>query len=94
MINPMGCMRHRFATEIITHAMWIHVRFPLSLRLVQDMLLQRGIIVSYETIRCWTAQFSPDHARRFRRRMASRTDVWHLDEVVIKISGQQHWPIS
>ncbi|MFY8196426.1 MAG: hypothetical protein ACOVKV_15230 [Novosphingobium sp.] len=94
MTNPMGCMRHRFAPEIIAHAVWLHVRFPLSLRLVQDMLLQRGILVSYETIRCWTAQFSPDRARRFRRRMASRTDVWHLDEVVIKISGQQHWPTS
>ena len=90
----MGCMRHRFATEIITHAMWIHVRFPLSLRLVQDMLLQRGIFVSHETIRCWAAQFNPDHARRFRLRMASQTDVWHLDEVVIKTAGQQHWPTS
>lgn len=80
--------------EIIAHAVWLPVRFPLSLRLVEDMLLQRGIIVSYETIRCRAAKLSPDHARRSRRRTASRTDVWHLDEVVITISGQQHWPSS
>jgi putative transposase len=62
----------------------------LSLRLVDEMLLQRGIIVSYETIRCWAAKFGPDYAWRFRRKTASRNDVWHLDEV-ITISGQQHW---
>ena len=64
---------------------------PLSLRLVEEMLLQRGITVSYETIRCWAAKFGPDYARRFRRKTASRTDVWYLDEVVITISNQQHW---
>jgi putative transposase len=55
------------------------------------MLLERGIVVSYETVRRWALKFGPVYARRLRRRAPSRHDIWHLDEVVITIAGQQHW---
>jgi transposase-like protein len=63
----------------------------LSLRLVEEMLLERGIVVSYETIRCWAKKFGPDYTCRLRRKAPSPNDVWHLDEVVVTISGRRHW---
>ena len=57
--------------------------FPLSLRLVEEMLLERGIVVSYETVRRWALKFGPAYARRLRRKTPSRRDIWHLDEVVV-----------
>jgi putative transposase len=65
---------------VIAHAVWLYFRFPLSLRLVEEMLLERGIVVSYETIRCWAKKFGPDYAGRLRRKQPSPSDVWHLDE--------------
>jgi putative transposase len=66
-------------------------RFPLSLRLVEEMLLERGIVVSYETIRRWGKKFGPTFARRLRRKQPNPHDVWHLDEVVISIAGRKYW---
>ena len=63
----------------------------LSLRLVEEMLLERGIVVSYETVRRWALKFGPAYARRLRRKTPSRRDIWHLDEVVVTIAGQTHW---
>jgi putative transposase len=83
--------RHRFPPEIIAHAVWPYFRFPLSLRLVEEMLLERGIVLSYETIRRWAMKFGPSFARRLKRKAASRDDVWHLDEVVIDIAGEKRW---
>ncbi|CAN7671895.1 IS6 family transposase [Phyllobacterium sp. LjRoot231] len=83
--------RHRFPTQIIAHAVWLYYRFPLSLRLVEEMLLERGILVSYETIRRWGIKFGPDYARRLQRKRPSPKDVWHLDEMVISISGKRHY---
>ena len=91
MTKPVSYKRHRFPPEIIAHAIWLYFRFPLSLRLVEEMLLERGILVSYETVRRWALKFGPDYARRLRRKAPSRHDVWHLDEVVITIVGQKHW---
>ena len=82
---------HRFPPQIIAHAVWLYFRFPLSLRLVEEMLLERGIVVSYETIRRWGRKFGAAYAKRLRRKMPSRKDVWHLDEVVISIGGRKHW---
>jgi putative transposase len=82
---------HRFPPQIIAHAVWLYFRFPLSLRLVEEMLLERGIVVSYETIRRWGRKFGAAYAKRLRRKMPSRDDVWHLDEVVISIGGRKHW---
>ena len=85
MSKPVSYKRHRFPPEIIAHAVWLYFRFPLSLRLVEEMLLERGIVVSYETVRRWALKFGPAYARRLRRKTPSRRDVWHLDEVVVTI---------
>ena len=91
MTNPVSCKSYRFPHEIIARAVWLYYRFPLSLRLVEKMLLERGIVVSYETIRRWGRKFRPDYARRFRRKPPCPDDIWHLDEVVINIAGKKHW---
>ena len=82
---------HRFPPHIIAHAVWLYFRFPLSLRLVEEMLLERGIVVSYETIRRWGRKFGAAYAQRLRRKTPSREDIWHLDEVVVTIGGRKHW---
>ena len=83
--------RHRFPAEIIAQAIWLYFRFPLSLRHVEEMQLERGMVVSYETIRRWGKKFGPSYARRLRRKQPSRDDIWHLDEVAIAIAGRKHW---
>ncbi|MDR6759371.1 putative transposase [Mycoplana sp. BE70] len=82
---------HRFPPQIIARAVWLYFRFPLSLRLVEEMLLERGIVVSYETIRRWGRKFGAAYAKRLRRKKPSRKDIWHVDEVVISIGGRKHW---
>src|SRR5471032_1519033 len=89
--RPVSYKRHRFPPEIIAHAVWLYFRFPLSLRLVEEMLLERGIAVSYETIRRWAIKFGADYARRLKRKSPSRGDIWHLDEVVISIHGERRY---
>ena len=89
--SPVSYKRHRFPPAVIAHAVWLYFRFPLSLRLVEEMLSERGVIVSYETIRCWAIKFGPVYARRLRRKAPNPTDVWHLDEVVVTIGGRNHW---
>jgi putative transposase len=89
--SPVSYKRHRFPPCVIAHAVWLYFRFPLSLRLVEEMLLERGIVVSYETIRCWAKKFGPDYAGRLRRKPASASDIWYLDEVVVTIGGRKHW---
>jgi putative transposase len=91
MSKPVSYKRHRFPPEITAHAVWLYFRFPLSLRLVEEMLLERGIVLSYETLRRWALKFGPAYARRLRRKTPSRRDIWHLDEVVVTIAGQKHW---
>lgn len=88
---PINYKRHRFPPEIISHAVWLYFRFPLSLRLVEEMLLQRGVVVSYETVRRWASKFGPDYALRLKRKTPSRRDIWHLDEVVISIRGEKRY---
>ena len=83
--------RHRFSPQIIAHAVWLYVRFNLILREVEEMLLERGMDVSYETIRRWTIKFGPQIARNLRRRQDRPGNVWHLDEVVVKIAGRSFW---
>jgi putative transposase len=91
MSRPVSYKRHRFPPQIIAHAVWLYFRFPLSLRLVEEMLLESGIVVSYETVRRWALKFGPDYARRLKRKAPSRRDIWHLDEIVITIAGEKHW---
>jgi len=83
--------RHRFPPQIITHVVWLYVRFNLSLREVEEMMLARGVDVSYESIRRWAAKFGPLIARTLRHRQPRPGDVWHLDEVVVKIAGRSYW---
>ncbi|UZF94879.1 IS6 family transposase [Bosea sp. NBC_00550] len=90
-LSCVSYKRHRFPPAIIAHAVWLYFRFPLSLRLVEEMLLERGIAVSYETIRRWALKYGRDYARRLRHKAPSRRDIWHLDEVVVTIRGQKYW---
>jgi putative transposase len=82
---------YRYPAELISYAMWLYFRFPLSLRMVEEMLAARGISVTYETIRQWGLKFGREFANRIRRRAPRRGDKWHLDEVVITIAGTKHW---
>jgi putative transposase len=70
MSEPVSYKRYRFPSEIIAHAVWLYFRFPLSLRLVEEMLLECGILVSYETVRRWALVFGPDYASTARLRAA------------------------
>ncbi len=79
---------YRFPPEIIAHAVWLYFRFHLSFRDVQDLVAERGIIVSHETIRAWCSKFGPSYAAGLRRRRARAGDKWHLDEVALKIRGK------
>ena len=83
--------RHRFPAEIISHAVWLYHTFCLSFRDVELMLAERGIEVSYETIRRWCRKFAQTFANRLRRRRPRPGDRWHLDEVFIRINGVQHY---
>lgn len=89
--SAISYKNHRFPPQIIAHAVWLYFRFPLSLRLVEEMLLERGIIVSYETIRRWGRKFGAAYVKQLRRKRPSQKDIWHLDEVVIAIGGRKHW---
>src|SRR3954462_7795326 len=82
---------YRFPAEVISHAVWLYFRFPLSLRMVEEMLAARGIIVSHETVRQWALKFGQAFANQIRRRLPCAADKWHLDEVVLKIAGKRHW---
>ena len=81
---------YRYPIEVIGHAVWLYHRFALSLRDVEELMLARGVVVSYETIRSWCAKFGPDHAARLRRRRPRPGDKWHFDEVFVKINGTTH----
>src|ERR671927_1726658 len=82
---------YRFPGEIISHAVWLYFRFPLSLRMVEEMLAARGIAVSHETVRQWARKFGQGFANEIRRRLPRPGDQWHLDEVQIRIAGEKHW---
>ena len=82
---------HRFPAAIISHAIWLYFRFPLGLRMVEEMLAARGIIVSHATVRQWARKFGQAFANQIRRRRPGAGDKWHLDEVVIMIAGVKHW---
>ncbi|MBO1360205.1 IS6 family transposase [Acetobacter sacchari] len=87
----MSSKRHRFQREVITHAVWLYFRLPLSFRLIEEMLMDRGITVSYEAIRRWSQKFGSAFARLLRRTSARPGDICHLDEVRIVSQSQPHW---
>ena len=88
-MRPISYERHRFPPEVIRHAVWLYFRFTLSLRDVEELLAQRGVEVSYETIRCWTLKFGRLFAHNLRRSRPKPTGRWHLDEMVVKIRGKR-----
>ncbi|MBO1360331.1 IS6 family transposase [Acetobacter sacchari] len=75
---PVSYKRHRFPRELIAHAGWLSFRFPPSFHLIEEMVLERGIVLSHETVRRWSLKFGAAFARRMRRRRAASGDVWHL----------------
>src|SRR6202047_4259660 len=79
--------RHRFPPAIIQHAVWLYLRFTLSYRDVEELLAERGLDISYETVRCWVLKFGPVIARRLRRCRPRPSNRWHLDEMVVRIAG-------
>ncbi len=83
--------RHRFPPAIIAHAVWLYFRFALSYRDVEELLAERGVIVTYETVRQWCRKFGQAYANGLRRRRPRPGDKWHLDEVFIQINGQTHY---
>src|SRR6266404_5189964 len=81
--------RHRFPAPIIQHAIWLYLRFTLSYRDVEELLAERGLEVSYETVRRWVLKFGPGIARKLRRCRPRPSDRWHLDEMVVRIAGKR-----
>ena len=79
---------HRYPVEIIDCCVWLYFRFPLSFREVEELMLARGVVVSYETIRRWCAKFGQAYANQLRRRRPRPGDKWHLDEVFIRITAR------
>jgi len=82
---------YRFPAEVISYAVYLYFRFPVSLRMVEEMLALRGVVVSHETIRAWGLKFGREIANRIRHGAPQRGGKWHLDEVVISIAGKKHW---
>jgi len=86
---PISYRRHRFPPTVIQHAVWLYPRFTLSYRDVEELLAQRGLDLSYESVRCWVLKFGPVIARRLRRRRPRPSNRWHLDEMVVRIAGER-----
>jgi transposase-like protein len=83
--------RHQFPPEIIRHAVWLYLRFTLSYRDVEDLLAERGLDVSYETVRRWVLKFGPLFARELRCGRPGPTARWHLDEMAVMIADRRFW---
>ena len=83
--------RHRFPSEIISYAVWLYYRFNLSQRDIEHLLAERGITVSYESIRLWCIKFGAKYSRRLKRKHQGYGDTFFIDEVFVKIQGRQHY---
>jgi putative transposase len=88
-MQPISYARHQFPAEIIRHAIWLYLRFTLSYRDVEELLAERGLDISYETIRRWVLKFGTVFARRLRARRPRPSSRWHLDEMVAVIGGRR-----
>src|SRR5207248_11627201 len=86
---PLSYRRHRFPAEIIQHGIWLYLRFTLSYRNVEELLAERGLDVSYETVRRWVLKFGPLIARKLRQGRPRPSARWHLDEMVVRIAGKR-----
>lgn len=90
-MRQISYSRHRFPPEIIQHSVWLYYRFSVSLRDVEDLLAQRGIDVSYETVRRWAHKFGSAYAKRIRLERPRPSGRWYLDEVFVRIGGKIHY---
>jgi putative transposase len=90
-MTTISFARHQFLPDIIRHAVWLYLRFTLSFRDVEDLLAERGLDVSYETVRRWVLKFGPLFANELRRRRPRPTSQWHLDEMAVLIGGGRFW---
>ncbi|RED13338.1 putative transposase [Parasphingopyxis lamellibrachiae] len=90
-MEPISFDRHRFPPEIIRYAVWLYAKFTLSFRDVEDLLVERGLDVSYETVRRWCLKFGPTIARNLKTKRPAPSDHWHLDEMVMVIRGRHYW---
>src|SRR4051812_35212869 len=90
-MRPLSFKRHRFPPDVIRHAIWLYFRFTMSLRDVEELLAERGIDVTYESIRCWVDKFGPQIAMNLRKRRPGPSPRWHLDEMVCSIGGEKMW---
>ena len=92
-MNRSPCLykRHRYPSEIIQYAVWLYFRFNLSHRDIEDLLAERGIVVSYESVRLWCNKFGRQYAKRLKRRHHGFGDTFSIDEVFVKIQGKQHY---
>jgi len=88
-MQKISCVPYRFPPEIIQHAVWLYFRFPLSYRDVEDLLAERGIDVSYETVRRWALKFGRAYAQKLRKKRSGPDVRWHLDEVFVSINGKR-----
>jgi putative transposase len=82
---------YRFPPEIISHCVWLYYRFSLSYRDIEELMAQRGITLTYETVRQWCLKFGQTYANEVRRRRPRCGDKWHLDEVFLTINGKRHY---
>ena len=89
--SPSCYPRHRFPAGIISRAVWLYHVFSLSLRDVELILAERGVIVTHESVRNWCRKFGAEFARKLRRRRPKPGDIWHLDEVFVRIGGVLHY---
>ena len=90
-MDPISFKRHRFPPEIIRRAVWLYARFALSYRDVEDLLAERGLDISYESVRRWFLKLGAPIARNLRHTRPIPNGYWHLDEMVIVIRGQRYW---
>ena len=90
-MQTISFKHHRFPPEYIRHAVWLYARFTLSYRDVEDLLAERGLDISYETIRRWFLKFGAPIAQNLRQVRIKPSDHWHLDEMVVCIRGRQFW---
>jgi len=90
-MTSISYARHQFPPDVIRHAVWLYLRFTLSYRDVEEMLAERGLDLTYETVRRWVTKFEPLFARELRKRRPRPTSRWHMDEMVVTIAGRRHW---
>jgi transposase-like protein len=90
-MTTISYARHRFPPDVIRHAVWLYLRFTLSYRDVEGLLVERGLYVSYETAQRWVLKFGLQFARNLRVRRQRPSGQWHLDEMVVSIGGKHRW---